>query len=74
MSCLLAGTFIKDHSGFCINAGANFENAIITDVLFDRAVIVDANLRGADFSRTVSACIWHLSSLACDKLCQFLCM
>lgn len=36
-----------------LRAGANFENAQVMDVLFDRAVIVDANLRNANFERTV---------------------
>jgi len=38
---------------FSRSAGANFENAIVTDVLMDRSVIVDANLRNANFERTV---------------------
>jgi uncharacterized protein YjbI with pentapeptide repeats len=36
------------------SSGANFENAYVADVLMDRAVMVDANLRNANFERTVS--------------------
>lgn len=51
--CEYNGSHVMLRVFLSLTSGANFENAYVTDVLMDRAVMVDANLRNAVFERTV---------------------